>query len=155
MLDKSRDEMYAYQNRHGLQGTLDHPYSFLVKDSHLQNLTAHERSTEWNSASQWYGGRVMKAKPKQTTPSTEERAKITTMAAAGLSQNRIAKTIGRTRHMVQNSLAEPEMKLSVQDEKAELSALYKDKAREVLLSIDAETIAKGNLLQKATSAAFF
>ena len=57
LLDKARDEMYAYQNRHGLQGTLDHPYSFLVKDSHLQNLTAHERSAEWNSASRWYGGR--------------------------------------------------------------------------------------------------
>ena len=96
----------------------------------------------------------MKAKPKgKYPPSTEEKAKIATMAAAGLSQNKIAKTVGRSRHLVKNALAEPEMKLSVQDEKAELSALYKDKAREVLLSIDAETIAKGNLLQKATSTA--
>jgi hypothetical protein len=39
------------------------------------------------------------------------------------------------------------------DEKAELAALYKEKARAVLTSIDAETIAKGNLLQKATSSA--
>jgi hypothetical protein len=75
------------------------------------------------------------------------------MAAGGLSQNKIAKTIGRSRHMVKNALAEPEMKLAIQDEKAELSVLYKDKARAVLMSIDAETIAKGNLLQKATSTA--
>jgi hypothetical protein len=57
LLDKSRDEMYAYQERHGLQGTLDRPFSFLVKDSHLQNLTAPDRSQEWNSGSRWYGGR--------------------------------------------------------------------------------------------------
>ena len=78
------------------------------------------------------------------------------MAAAGLSQNKIAKTVGRSRHLVKNALAEPEMKLSVQDEKAELSALYKDKAREVLLSIDAETIAKGNLVAEGDlDSAFF
>ena len=98
----------------------------------------------------------MKAKPKgkpKFPPTTEEKAKIATMAAGGLSQQTISKTIGRSRHMVKNVLEEPEMKLSVQDEKAELSALYKDKARDVLLSIDADTIAKGNLLQKATSSA--
>jgi Helix-turn-helix domain len=99
-------------------------------------------------------GQAMKAKGKpKTPPNVEERQQITTMAAAGLSQNKIAKTIGRSRHMVKNILGEAEVKLSIQDEKAELSALYKDKAREVLLSIDADTIAKGNLLQKATSTA--
>jgi len=55
--------------------------------------------------------------------------------------------------MVKNTLAEPETKRVVEEEKAELSVLYKDKARAVLMSIDDETIAKGNLLQKATSSA--
>lgn len=55
--------------------------------------------------------------------------------------------------MVKNALAEPEMKLAVQDERVELSALYKDKARAVLLSINNADIEKANLLQKATSSA--
>jgi Ni/Co efflux regulator RcnB len=38
-------------------GTFERPYDFLVKDFTLQNLTAPERSQEWNSESRWYGGR--------------------------------------------------------------------------------------------------
>jgi len=91
-------------------------------------------------------------KPKDPL-NTEERAKITTMAAAGISQTKIAKTIGRSRHMVKNALAQPEIQRDIRDEKQELAALYKEKARDVLVSIDAGTIAKGNLLQKATSSA--
>ena len=97
-------------------------------------------------------GQSMSGKTK-TPPTTEERARIASMAAAGLSQNKIAGAIGRSRHMVKNTLAEPETKRVVEEEKAELSVLYKDKARAVLMSIDDETIAKGNLLQKATSSA--
>jgi hypothetical protein len=57
LLDKAKDEMYAYQDRRELHGTLDRPYSNLIKDAHLQNLTAHERSAEWRSGQNWYGGR--------------------------------------------------------------------------------------------------
>jgi hypothetical protein len=57
LLDKSRAEMYAYQERHNLGGTLKQPFSHLVKDSHLVRLTADERTAEWNSGSRWYGGR--------------------------------------------------------------------------------------------------
>ena len=41
----------------------------------------------------------------------------------------------------------------VRDEKAELSTIFKDKARAIVESIDGEVISKGNLLQRATSAA--
>lgn len=57
LLDSARAAMYAYQERHGLGSTLADPYGFLVKDSHLQNLTAPERSAEWASGHRWYGGR--------------------------------------------------------------------------------------------------
>ena len=57
LLDSSRDEMYAFQNRHGLTGTLDKPYDFLVKDHHIAGLTAPERSSEWQSGNRWYAGR--------------------------------------------------------------------------------------------------
>jgi hypothetical protein len=55
-LDKARDEMYAYQERHGLQGTIDNPYASLIKDHHLSNLTAPDRTMEWNSGTRWYSG---------------------------------------------------------------------------------------------------
>jgi hypothetical protein len=93
-----------------------------------------------------------KGKPK-FPPRTEERARITTMAAAGLSQNKIAQTVGRSRHMVKNVLAEPEIQRSIQDERAELSALCKDKARAIFVSIGSGDIDKSNLLQKATAGA--
>ncbi len=57
LLDKSRAEMFAFQERHGLVGTLDQPYSFLVKDHHISNLTSPERSQEWVSGQKWYQGR--------------------------------------------------------------------------------------------------
>lgn len=57
LLDGLKASFYEYQERHGLVGTLDQPYSFLVKDHHLANLTADERSAEWNSGSRWYAGR--------------------------------------------------------------------------------------------------
>jgi hypothetical protein len=94
----------------------------------------------------------MKGKPK-TPPNTEERQQITTMAAAGLSQAAIARSIDRSRHMVKNVLAEPEIQRSIQDERAELSALCKDKARDIFVSIHSGDIEKANLLQKATAGA--
>ncbi len=57
LLDKARNEMYAFQERHQLVGSLAEPYGFLVKDHHLANLTAPERSAEWQSGQRWYKGR--------------------------------------------------------------------------------------------------
>lgn len=57
LLNKALDEMYGYQDFHGLQGTLARPYDFLVKDFHIANLTAPERSPEWQAGQRWYRGR--------------------------------------------------------------------------------------------------
>jgi nucleoid-associated protein YgaU len=54
LLDGLKASFYQFQERTGTGGTFDHPYSFLVKDSHLQNLTAPERSEEWTAGSRWY-----------------------------------------------------------------------------------------------------
>jgi DNA repair exonuclease SbcCD ATPase subunit len=58
LLDKSRDEMDAYQRKRELFATLDHPHSHFVQNRHINGLTADEKSAEWNSASRWYGGRT-------------------------------------------------------------------------------------------------
>ena len=58
LLDGLKASFSEYQERTGTGGTLDRPFSFLVKDSHIQNLTAPDRSQEWVSGSRWYGGRV-------------------------------------------------------------------------------------------------
>lgn len=96
----------------------------------------------------------MKAKPKgkpKYPPNGEERQHITTLAAAGLSQNKIAQTVGRSRHMVKNVLAEPEIQRSVKDEKAELAAIYREKARTIVESISSADIDSASLQQKAVS----
>ena len=96
----------------------------------------------------------MNAKPKgkpKTPPNGEERQQITTLAAAGLSQNKIAQTVGRSRHMVKNVLAEPEIQRAVKDEKAELAAIYREKARTIVESISSADIDNASLQQKAVS----
>lgn len=57
LLDGLRASFYEFQERTDTGGTLEKPYSFLIKESHLSNLTAPERSEEWNSGSRWYSGR--------------------------------------------------------------------------------------------------
>jgi hypothetical protein len=96
----------------------------------------------------------MKAKPKgkpKTPPTAEERQQVTTMAAAGLSQAAIARNLDRSRHMVRNVLAQPEIQRSIQDEKAELAQLYREKARTIVESISSADIADASLQQKAVS----
>ncbi len=96
----------------------------------------------------------MKAKPKgkpKTPPTAEERQQVTTMAAAGLSQAAIARNLHRSRHMVRNVLAQPEIQRNIQDEKAELAQLYRDKARTIVESISSADIAGASLQQKAVS----
>jgi len=94
----------------------------------------------------------MKGKPK-LPPSTQERAQIVTLAASGQSQAAIARNIGRSRHLVRNTLKEPEIMAKVKDEKAELSQLCREKARDIFVSIGSADIDKANLLQKATAGA--
>jgi len=91
-----------------------------------------------------------KGKPK-FPPTVEERATIVTMAAAGTSQSKIAQTIGRSRGMVKNVLAEPEIQQQVQDEKAVLARIFRAKALAVVESISEEDIAKASLQQKSIS----
>jgi predicted transcriptional regulator len=89
-------------------------------------------------------------KPK-TPPNTEERAKIVTMAADGASQNKIAQAVGRSRGMVKNILAEPEIQQQVRDEKDVLAEIYRSKARRIVESINDQDIAKASLQQKSIS----
>ncbi len=92
----------------------------------------------------------MKGKPK-TPPTTQERQQIITGAAAGLSENAIAKGLKRSRRLVKNILADPEIQRAVRDERAELAELYKEQARKIVASISPEDIAKSSLQQKAVS----
>lgn len=91
-----------------------------------------------------------KGKPKDR-PTCEERARITTMAAAGMSQNKIARAVGRSRPLVSGVLAEPEIQRAVKVEKAELAELYRAKARDIVSSISSADISAASLQQKAVS----
>src|SRR5271157_2474572 len=81
----------------------------------------------------------------------EQRQQITTMAAAGWSQNKIAKTIGRSRNAVKHYLDKPEAIAAIVDERQELVEIYREKARDCVVAIDDEKIAKSSALQLATA----
>jgi hypothetical protein len=89
-----------------------------------------------------------KGKPK-FPPTVEDQETIVTLRASGLSQTKIAQTVGRSRSLVKNVLAKPEVKKAVIDEKAELAAIYREKARAVVTSISDADIGKASLQQKA------
>lgn len=94
---------------------------------------------------------MTKGKPKY--PATEaERQQIVTGIAAGLSETRIAKQIGRSRKLVHDMIQKPETQLAIKDERAEFAQICKQKSREIVVSIDAVDIAKANLQQKSISA---
>lgn len=82
---------------------------------------------------------------------TEEQAQIATLAAGGWSSNRIAKHIGRSRHTIKHYLDTPEAVTVIRDERQELATLYRQKARDVVVSISSADIAKASLQQKAIS----
>jgi ABC-type cobalamin/Fe3+-siderophores transport system ATPase subunit len=86
-----------------------------------------------------------------TPPNTQEEAQIVTLAADGTSTTKIAAALGRSRHMVKNTLAKPEIQQSIQQEKAELSKMYREQARRVVASISDTDIGKASLQQKAIS----
>jgi polyhydroxyalkanoate synthesis regulator phasin len=56
LLDKSYDEMYAYQNRHDLGATVERPSSALIGSRQIAGLTTDERSrsAEFFSSQKWY-----------------------------------------------------------------------------------------------------
>jgi hypothetical protein len=53
--------------------------------------------------------------------------------------------------MVKNVMAEPEIQRAIKDERLELAAVYREAARAVVTSINAEDIKKASLQQKAVS----
>lgn len=87
--------------------------------------------------------------------STEEKQKIVTLGADGWPAYRIAKHMNRNRHTIKKYLDTEEAATVVREERAELVEIYREKARDILVSIDAETINKANLLQRATSSGIF
>jgi hypothetical protein len=90
--------------------------------------------------------------PPKYRPTTEETAKIATLAAGGWSDNRISKAVGRSRKMVKNVLADPEVRRTVASQKIELSEIFLDKGRAIVTSIGPKDIDKASLQQKAISA---
>ena len=93
----------------------------------------------------------MSGKPKEPL-TTEQQKQATTLSAAGWSQTKISKTIGRSRSAVKRYLEKPEAIAIVRDERAELGELYRQKARACVVAIDDEKINKSSALQLATAA---
>jgi predicted transcriptional regulator len=91
-----------------------------------------------------------KGKPK-LPPTVEETETIVTLAASGMSQNKIAQTVGRSRGMVKNTMEKPEIQEKIGDEKSVLAKLYRDKARRIVDSINDVDIEKASLQQKSIS----
>jgi predicted transcriptional regulator len=89
-------------------------------------------------------------KPK-IPPTTEEQATVVTLAASGMSQTKIAQTLGRSRGFVKHTVNEPEIQQKIADEKGQLALLYRDKARRVVDSINDLDIEKASLQQKSIS----
>ncbi len=92
----------------------------------------------------------MSGKPKEPL-TTEQKTQVATLSAAGWSQNKIAKTIARSRHAVKLALEKPEVQQAVHDEKAELAGIFRQKSRDVVSSISDVDIAKASLQQKSIS----
>jgi hypothetical protein len=91
-----------------------------------------------------------KGKPK-FPPTVKEQETIVTLAASGLSQTKIAQTVGRSRHMIKNVLADPAVQQAVVDERTQLATLYRSKARDVLAAISDSDISGATLQQKCIS----
>jgi predicted transcriptional regulator len=91
-----------------------------------------------------------KGKPK-LPPTVEETETIVTLAASGMSQTKIAQTLGRSRGMVRNMMEEPEIQEKIGDEKSVMAKIYRDKARRIVDSINDVDIEKASLQQKSIS----
>jgi predicted transcriptional regulator len=95
---------------------------------------------------------MMESRGKSKLPATvEETETIVTLAASGMSQTKIAQTVGRSRGMVRNMIEEPEIQEKIRDEKSVMAKLYRDKARRIVDSINDVDIEKASLQQKSIS----
>jgi hypothetical protein len=83
---------------------------------------------------------------------TAQKQEAVVLAAAGYAPSRVAKTMGKSRLMVKRHLEAPETIVKVEDERAEMVQLCRDKARACVVGIDDEKISKANVLQLSTSA---
>ena len=83
---------------------------------------------------------------------TAQKQEAVVLAAAGYAPSRVAKTMGKSRLMVKRHLEVPETIVKVEDERAEMVQLCRDKARACVVGIDDEKISKANVLQLSTSA---
>ncbi len=92
-----------------------------------------------------------KGKPK-FPPTTQERASIISMTAAGSSQGRVAKAIHRSRSLVKHTLAEPEVQREVSTLRRQFAEECMTTGRQIVLSIDEVAIAKAGLRDKAVAA---
>ena len=92
---------------------------------------------------------AMSGKPKEPL-TTDQQHQAATLSAAGWSQSKISKTIGRSRKAVKHYLDTPEVMAEVSDERQELVELYRQKARDCVVAIDDEKIAKASALQLCT-----
>ncbi|MGA9063369.1 MAG: hypothetical protein WB341_17120 [Terracidiphilus sp.] len=92
-----------------------------------------------------------KGKPK-LPPTTEEKSTIITLTAAGVSQTKVAASIGRSRGLVKHTLAEPAVQLAVSEERRAMAEECMSTGRTIVLSISQENIDKAGLKDKAISA---
>ena len=89
--------------------------------------------------------------PPRVAMTVEEQQQVTTMVAAGWAPSRVAKAIGRSRNIVAHHLEKPETMTEVHNERANLVEIYQDRARECVIAIDADKIARSSALQLATA----
>ena len=92
----------------------------------------------------------MSGKPKEPL-TVEQKQQAIIMGAAGHSCNKISQAIGKDRVAIKRHLETPEAIAEVQDERAELVDIYRDRARACVVAIDDEKIQKASALQLATS----
>ena len=89
--------------------------------------------------------------PPRALMTTEQQQQSVTLAAAGWSQERIAKATGRSRNSIKRHLDDREVMDMVRDERTEMVELYRDRARACALAITDEKIQKSSALQLATA----
>jgi len=82
---------------------------------------------------------------------TEQQQQSVTLAAAGWSQERIAKATGRSRESVKRHLNDPQVMDMVSNEREEMIEIYRDRARACAIAITDEKIQKSSALQLATA----
>ena len=131
----------APDSKHEAQGTILPPTPTGTPVAPVAPVPVPKRNHNHNA---------MSGKPKLPL-TTEQQQQATSLAAAGWSQTKIAKTIGRSRNAVKHYLEKPEAIAEVRDEKQELAVLYREKARACVTAIDDDKIKKSSALQLATS----